>query len=93
MLSGARILVLWPGFRQTDFLAVLAAVDRASLDRLERSIAYGDNARPEATFPDGFPGKPVVPYATLRANSAAPASLASRSDSIRGERWRSTMTG
>lgn len=64
--SGARILVLWPDFRQIDFLAVLAAVDRASLDRLEHIVVYGDNAQSQATFPDGFLGKPVVPYAVLR---------------------------
>jgi fatty-acyl-CoA synthase len=64
--SGARILVLWPGFRQIDFLAVLAAVDRESLDRLERIVVYGENAEEAAAFPAAVLGKPVLSYAALR---------------------------
>ncbi len=61
--SGARILVLWPGFRQIDFTAILAAVDRASLDRLEHIVVYGDDADGSAA---PIHGKPVLTYAALR---------------------------
>ncbi|HEX3501372.1 MAG TPA: AMP-binding protein [Stellaceae bacterium] len=65
--SGARILVLWPGFREIDFIGILAAVDRDSLDRLERIVVYGDNAGAAAAFPGGnVLGKPILPYAILR---------------------------
>ncbi len=60
--SGARILVLWPGFRQIDFMAVLAAVDHAALDRLEHIVVYGDNFGGSAFIH----GKPVLAYAALR---------------------------
>jgi fatty-acyl-CoA synthase len=63
--SGARVLVLWPGFLQIDFMAILAAVDRASLERLERIVVYGD-AVGAAPFAD----KPVVSYAALRERPA-----------------------
>jgi fatty-acyl-CoA synthase len=65
--SGARILVLWPGFRQIDFIGLLEAVDRDSLDRLEHIVVYGDNAGTTAPFPTAsVMGKTVVPYAALR---------------------------
>jgi fatty-acyl-CoA synthase len=60
--SGARILVLWPGFRLIDFMAILEAVDGASLDRLERIIVYGENADTPALFH----GKRVLAYQSLR---------------------------
>src|SRR5260370_14159892 len=41
--SGAQILLLWPSFRLIDFMAILEAVDGASLDRLERFIVYDEN--------------------------------------------------
>jgi fatty-acyl-CoA synthase len=65
--SGARILVLWPGFRQIDFIGLLEAVDREALDRLERIVVYGDNAGAGAPFPPRtILDKPVLSYAALR---------------------------
>jgi fatty-acyl-CoA synthase len=65
--SGARILVLWPGFRQIDFIGLLEAVDRETLDRLERIVVYGDNAGPGIPFPPRTVlGKAAVPYTALR---------------------------
>jgi len=70
--SGARVLVLWPGFRQIDFIGLLEAVDRDALDRLERIVVYGENADAAAPFPSTTVGgktigdKTVVPYAALR---------------------------
>jgi fatty-acyl-CoA synthase len=60
--SGARILVLWPSFRQIDFMATLQATDAAALDRLERIIVYGG-----ATTPATLHGKPVHAYERLIA--------------------------
>src|SRR6266481_6250073 len=48
--SGAQILLLWPSFRLIDFMAILEAVDGASLDRLERIIVYGENEDTPALF-------------------------------------------
>jgi len=64
--SGARVLVLWPGFREIDFTAILAAVERAALERLERIVVYGDNV----AGPAPFAGRPVVTYAALRDRPA-----------------------
>src|SRR5260221_9227626 len=50
--SGAQILLLWPSFRLIDFMAILEAVDGASLDRLERFIVYGENDDTPALFHD-----------------------------------------
>ncbi len=61
--SGARALVLWPGFKNIDFLSILRDVDPAALDALETLILYeegGDAA------PDGMlPGKTNIAYADL----------------------------
>lgn len=64
--SGARVLVLWPGFRQIDFIGILAAADRAALERLERVVVYGNGVAGPPLFAD----KPVVPYAALRDRPA-----------------------
>jgi fatty-acyl-CoA synthase len=63
--SGARILVLWPSFRQIDFMATLQAIDAAALDRLERIIVYGGYGG-DAT-PSALHGKPVLAYERLIA--------------------------
>lgn len=42
--SGAKLLVLWPGFRGIDFLAILDDADGAALDRLEAVVLYAEGA-------------------------------------------------
>ena len=40
--SGATVLVMWPGFRNIDFLGLLAEVDPAALDRLSAIVTYDE---------------------------------------------------
>ncbi|HET7363479.1 MAG TPA: AMP-binding protein, partial [Burkholderiales bacterium] len=46
--SGCRALVYWPGFRNIDFRAILAACDRAALGSLGARIAYGEGGEASA---------------------------------------------
>jgi fatty-acyl-CoA synthase len=57
--SGARVLVLWPGFKDIDFLSILAEVDAAALEALETVVVYGEGA--EAALP----GRRTVTYDEL----------------------------
>jgi fatty-acyl-CoA synthase len=41
--SGAKVLAMWPGFRDIDFLAILAEVDAAALEGLETLILYDED--------------------------------------------------
>lgn len=67
--SGARALALWPGFKQIDFLSILADVPATSLDRLETLILLGED-RP---LPGAFGDKKLVPYSALEhASGQAP---------------------
>src|SRR5262245_10526155 len=54
--SRAHALVLWPGFRNIDFLGILEAVDPAALDRLETIIVY-DEGEPAPRLPPGLARK------------------------------------
>ncbi len=49
--SGARALLLWPGFLGIPFLDILAEVDEAALSRLETIILYGEEDGGEAAGP------------------------------------------
>ena len=40
--SGARVLVLWPGFKEIDFGAILAEIEGRALERLEAVVVYGE---------------------------------------------------
>ncbi len=64
--SRARALVLWPGFRNIDFLGILEAVDPAALDRLEAIILYDEGEAPPK-LPAALAGKRVLRYADLAA--------------------------
>lgn len=57
--SGAKILILWPGFKGIDFPAILADVDPAALDRLETVIVYAE-AADAPSF--ALPGARIVSY-------------------------------
>jgi fatty-acyl-CoA synthase len=65
--SRARALVLWPGFRNIDFLGILESVDPAALDRLETIIVYDEGEAP-ARLPAGIGGKRLVRVADLAAS-------------------------
>ncbi|HEY7610989.1 MAG TPA: AMP-binding protein [Alphaproteobacteria bacterium] len=67
--SRARALVLWPGFKNIDFLGILEAVDPASLDRLETIVVYDEGEAP-AALPAGLATKRMLRYADLA--TAAP---------------------
>lgn len=43
--SGARIMVMWPGFREIDFLGLLAEADGEALARLETIILYDEGQK------------------------------------------------
>lgn len=42
--SGAKVLILWPGFRGIDFLSILDEVSTDALARLESVVLYGEGA-------------------------------------------------
>jgi fatty-acyl-CoA synthase len=60
--SGAKVLVLWPGFKGIDFLGILTDLDPAALGRLETIIHYGESA---ATSRAMRAGCKIVGYAKL----------------------------
>lgn len=73
--SRARVLVVWPGFKDIDFTAMIAELDRLAIPELEILVVVGDEtARPDGTsdrVPVGaLDGLCIVPYPALRA--AAP---------------------
>lgn len=72
--SGAKILVLWPGFKGIDFLGILRDVEAAALDRLEALVLYGEGDEEESGPGDAaaglLPGKAAVVYADLVARPA-----------------------
>ena len=41
--TGAKALIMWPGFRGIDFPGILEEVDRAALARLEVAIVYSED--------------------------------------------------
>jgi fatty-acyl-CoA synthase len=64
--SGARVLVLWPGFKGIDFASILAQCDPAGLERLESFVIYGEDDTPA---PRTIVGKPAVGYDTLASGA------------------------
>ena len=59
--SRAKLLCLWPGFRQIDFAGMLAACDPAALASLDAVIAYAEDGAPPARLA----GKPAYDYRRL----------------------------
>ncbi|MEE2688996.1 MAG: AMP-binding protein [Pseudomonadota bacterium] len=41
--TGAKALIMWPGFRGIDFTGILEEVDGAAIDRLELAILYSED--------------------------------------------------
>ena len=71
--SRARALVLWPGFKGIDFLAILESIDPAALDRLETIVVYDEGEGP-VPLPARLSAKRVLRYADLAAAAPAEAS-------------------
>ena len=66
--SGARVLVLWPGFKGIDFASILAQCDPAALDRLESIVVYSEDGTP---VPKAVVGKPAVGYESLASGASS----------------------
>ncbi len=60
--SGAKAMILWPGFRQIDFAGILDAVDPAALAKVEHYIVYREDERAP---PARLQGRPVLDYREL----------------------------
>lgn len=61
--SGARLLVLWPGFKDIDFLGILGEIGGAALPALETVVLYGEGEGAGAGDPPG--GRRTVSYGDL----------------------------
>ena len=64
--SGARVLVLWPGFKGIDFASILAQCDPVAMERLESIVVYSEDETPA---PQAVIGKPTVGYETLASGA------------------------
>ncbi|MDP6692340.1 MAG: AMP-binding protein [Alphaproteobacteria bacterium] len=63
--SGARLLVLWPGFKDIDFNAILRDIEPDALATVETLVLYSeDGGQADAATLSGF-GRPIVPYGEL----------------------------
>jgi len=71
-LSGAKMLVLEPGFRSIDFPAILAGLDPAATPALERIAIVGADAMPTHW--------PCVRFDAFESSAPAPASSAATGD-------------
>lgn len=60
--SGAKVLVMWPGFKGIDFPAILAGVDPAALSSLRAVIVYGENGDGHG---ERVAGHPALAYGVL----------------------------
>ncbi|MGY9054781.1 MAG: AMP-binding protein [Alphaproteobacteria bacterium] len=55
--SGAKALIYWPGFKDIDFAAILAAIDPAELTGLQMVVAHDVDGMPDV--PSQVLGRPV----------------------------------
>ena len=65
--SGARALVLWPGFKDIDFLGILGEIGGAALPALETVVLYGEGEGAGAGDPLG--GRRTVSYGDLAGSA------------------------
>lgn len=73
--SAARVLVLWPGFRDLDFLGILEGVDRGAFDRLERIVLYREGG---GELPRRVLDRDTIDYDDLRRARADDLDAATR---------------
>jgi fatty-acyl-CoA synthase len=70
--SRAKLVVLWPGFRQIDFAGILRDIDPALLGAVETVLVYGepeDLADPVEAVAPALPGRQIVRYAEAAAHA------------------------
>ncbi|MHA1537233.1 MAG: AMP-binding protein [Alphaproteobacteria bacterium] len=65
--AGARVLVLWPGFKDIDFLGMLGEIDGAAMPALETVVLYGEDGGEGARADASVGGLRAVPYGDLAA--------------------------
>ena len=67
--SRAKTLILWPGFRNLDFLKILAEIDESVFSHLESLILYSEE---DATqdLPPLLQSKQIIDYTQLIKNEA-----------------------
>ncbi len=66
--SGAKILVLWPGFKDIDFIGILHEIDPRALSRVETLVLYDeDGGQIGAAALDGG-GRRLVAYTDLECD-------------------------
>jgi len=67
--SGARVLALWPGFKDIDFIAILEEIEPRALATLEAMIVYDEEGGGAAARLEGRlgGGRPIVAYGDLAA--------------------------
>ncbi len=69
--SGAKVLMLWPGFRGIDFLSILDEVSADALARLESVVLYGEgDSAPEV--PGKLDRKHVTSWQALLEHAPRP---------------------
>ncbi len=65
--SGAKMLVLWPGFKDIDFVGILGAINPKALSSLETVVVYGEDSGTGG--PSGpVLGRPSVAYHELESS-------------------------
>lgn len=79
--SGCKALFLWPGFRDLDFLQLLADIDPAGLATLETLIFY-DEGQADITVPAAFRRKNQVSFHDLYSDGDAPVSRCKPEDGL-----------
>ncbi len=70
--SRAQVLVLWPEFKDIDFVGILEAIEPAALADLETLIVYGEGEAPAGDIADrlaalGGTGRRLLDYTELEA--------------------------
>jgi fatty-acyl-CoA synthase len=69
--SGARVLALWPGFKDIDFSAILEEIEPRALASLEAMIVYDEEGGGAASRLEGrFGNRRLVAYGDLEAGPA-----------------------
>jgi fatty-acyl-CoA synthase len=64
--SGARVLVLWPGFKDIDFLSIVAGLDAGQIPELETLVLLG--GKRSALGETSFAGMRMAVYEDLLAH-------------------------
>ena len=66
--SGCRGLLMWPGFAQGDYAAILEGCEPASLAALRHVVAYREGGE---TLPSSIAGVPVRDYVAVAAGAGS----------------------